>query len=572
MHEFRVWAPRKKGVDVVVDGRRVQMTLAGGGWWEARHAPAHAGSRYGFSVDGGEVRPDPRSASQPDGVFGLSAVVDHEAFEWHDQDWLRIPLRGSVTYELHTGTFSPQGTFDGAIERLDHVVGLGVSAIELMPVAEFAGDRGWGYDGVDLYAPHHAYGGPQGLKRMVDAAHSRGLAVVLDVVYNHLGPAGNFLSEFGPYFTDRHRTGWGPALNFGGRDSSEVRRFLIDNALMWVRDYHVDGLRLDAVHAIVDQSPLHFLEELAADVHAAGAFVVAESDLNDPRYLRPREAGGFELDGAWADDWHHAVHSVLTGEQAGYYAEYGASDQLAKALRQAWVYDGVPSPNYGKVRGRSHAGLPPQAFVVATQNHDQVGNRATGERLAGLVDATRLRAAAALLLTTPFTPIVFMGEEWGASTPFQYFTDHHAELGKAVSEGRKREFSSFGWKPEDVPDPQDVATFERSKLKWAEVAQSPHREMLEWYRALIALRRRMPPARGPVGEGVHVDVDEVARRIAIARDGVAVFVNLGEADWNAKLEGPMKVALSSPTDIAVEKGKVCLPPSSVAVLEEVSRG
>ena len=549
MREFRVWAPRKKSIEVVVDRSRHPMSEAGNGWWEGRVERAHTGSRYGFSIDGGEVRPDPRSASQPDGVFGLSEVVDHSAFAWHDQGWNHIPLRGSVTYELHVGTFSRQGTFDGAIDKLDHLVELGVTAIELMPVAEFAGERGWGYDGVDLFAPHHAYGGPDGMKRLVDAAHSKGLGVVLDVVYNHLGPAGNFLSEFAPYFTDRHRTGWGSALNFDGRDSTEVRRFFLDNALMWIREYHIDGLRLDAVFAIVDESSPHFLEELAAVVHAAGAFAVAESDLKDSRLLRKRDAGGFELDGVWSDDWHHAVHSALTGERAGYYAEFGSWAQLAHALQMAWVRRSVPAPA-------------PDAFVVATQNHDQVGNRARGDRLAALVDPARLRTAAALLLTTPFTPILFMGEEWAASTPFQYFTDHDAELGKAVSAGRKREFSSFGWRPEDIPDPQDPATFARSKLDWDEIDTPPHREVLDWYRALIALRRRLPAP-----ERLEVEVDDAKRRMSFSRTGLGVFVNLGDSDWNAKLELPMKVALAFPEGILVEDGNLCLPPSSVAVLE-----
>ena len=550
MHEFRVWAPQKKRVELVVDGRRVGMTEVEGGWWKATVEQARAGSRYGYLVDGGELRPDPRSASQPDGVFGLSEVIDHSGFQWRDGGWSRAPVEGSITYEVHVGTFSAAGTFDGAIQHLDHLVDLGVTALELMPVVEFAGDRGWGYDGVDLYAPHHAYGGPDGLKRLVDAAHARGVAVVLDVVYNHLGPAGNFLPEFAPYFTDRHRTVWGSGLNFDGRDSAEVRRFFIDNALMWLRDYHVDGLRLDAVFAIVDSSERHFLEELAGEVHGAGGFAVAESDLRDPRLVRPPDAGGFGLDGIWSDDWHHALHSVVTGERNGYYSEFGASwSKLDLALRQGWVRRGI-------------AGVAPHCFVVATQNHDQVGNRAAGERLAALVDGTRLRAAAALLLASQFTPLIFMGEEWAASTPFQYFTDHDAELGRAVSEGRKHEFSSFGWKPADVPDPQSPATFERSKLKWGELDESPHRAMLDWYQALVALRRRAPLD----GEPPRVEVDEEKGRISFARDGVAVFVNLGKRDWNARLQRPMKVALAFPGEIVAEDGSVCLPRSSVAVL------
>ncbi len=525
MHRFEVWAPGRRSVDVVLDGRRVAMTERAGGWWERSDAESGPGTRYGFSLDGGAVRPDPRSASQPEGVLALSQVVDHAARRWTDAGWAGRPLAGLVFYELHVGTFSSEGTFAGAIDRLDELVQLGVDAIEVMPVAEFAGARGWGYDGVDLFAPHHAYGGPEGFKRLVEAAHARGLAVVLDVVYNHLGPAGNFLSEFGPYFTDRHHTDWGAALNFDGADAREVRRFVVDNATMWIRDYHVDGLRLDAVHAIVDDSPVHILDELAGAVEAAGGglgrtvFVVAESGPNVPRLVLSRADGGFGFDAVWADDWHHSLHAFLTGERAGYYAGFGSLDQLAKALRQAWI------------RGPEPAGLAPHQLVVAAQNHDQVGNRATGDRLGTLVGDGKAKIAAALLLTSPFTPLVFQGEEWGASTPFQYFTDHDRELGRAVSEGRRREFARFGWKADEVPDPQDPATFERSKLRWDERERPPHREMLDWYRRLLALRRNLPPPGERVGEGVEVQVDCDARRLAFVRPGLAVYVNLGREDW-----------------------------------------
>ncbi|HEY1162462.1 MAG TPA: alpha-amylase family glycosyl hydrolase, partial [Candidatus Dormibacteraeota bacterium] len=334
------------------------------GWWELAGVAAEAGLRYGFALDGGEVRPDPRSPSQPDGVLGLSEVVDHTAYAWNDGDWRGMQLAGAVLYELHPGTFSPDGTFDGIIEHLPHLVRLGVDAIELLPVAEFSGDHGWGYDGADLFAPHHVYGGPAGLKRLVDACHSARIGVVIDVVYNHLGPAGNFLSEFGPYFSDRHRTDWGAALNFDGTASDEVRRFVVDNALMWIRDYHVDGLRLDAVHAIVDQAPLHILEQLALEVERLAAevrrstFVIAESDLNDPRFVRNRDAGGYGLDAAWADDWHHSLHSALTAERTGYYEDFGSLEKLGKALRQAWVYDGEWSSHHQKTRGRRAPDLP----------------------------------------------------------------------------------------------------------------------------------------------------------------------------------------------------------------------
>src|SRR5271170_481278 len=383
----RVWAPNAHHVELDLEGNRLPMTLAEHGWWTVATPLATPGADYAFVIDGAEPPlPDPRSQFQPHGVHGRSRFVDHSAFAWTDAGWNAPALDSAIVYELHVGTFTAAGTFDAAIDRLGYLKGLGVTHVELMPVAEFSGDRGWGYDGVDLFAPHHAYGGPDGLKRLVDAAHGTGLGVVMDVVYNHLGPAGNYLPEFGPYFSAQHRTTWGPAVNFDGPGSDEVRRFVIDNALMWLRDYHCDGLRLDAVHAIVDHSATHILEQLAAEVAALAAhagrplFLVAESDLNDPRFVRGRDAGGYGLGAAWADEWHHALHATLTGDTSGYYADFGPLPLLAKALRQAWVYDGAYSRYRQRVFGRSPAGLGGGQFVVATQDHDQVGNRAAGER------------------------------------------------------------------------------------------------------------------------------------------------------------------------------------------------
>ncbi len=456
---FAVWAPRAQRVDLVVADRRTAMAPSAGGWFEA-DAAAGAGTRYGFAVNGGAVRPDPRSARQPDGVHALSAVVDHGAFAWTDNGWRGLHLPSAVLYELHVGTFTPDGTFDGVITRLDHLIALGVTAVELMPVASFPGRHGWGYDGVDLFAVHEGYGGPDGLKRLVDACHGRGLGVVLDVVYNHLGPDGNYLPEFGPYFTDRYTTPWGSAVNFDGPGSDEVRRFVIDNALMWLRDYHVDGLRLDAVHAIFDGSPVHILEELAT---ATGPDkpVVAESDRDHIRLI------GHGLDAVWLDAFHHALHVALTGERNGYYADYRADD-LHVVLRH------------------EH----PDKYVVFSQNHDQVGNRARGERLVQLVGFEAARRAAETVLRSPFIPLLFMGEEWGASAPFQYFADHQDPLlAQAISEGRRHEFAAFGWDPAGVPDPQDLATFERSKLDWSEVHHGDHAALLEVYRELIRTRQ-----------------------------------------------------------------------------------
>lgn len=513
---MRVWAPQAKAVDLVHDGTRTAMTSADGGWWTAE---GDGVTTYAFSLDGGPPRPDPRSAWQPEGPHGPSAVVD---LSRPPAPWAGSALDDAVVYELHVGTFSESGTFAGVVEHLDHLVDLGVTHVELMPVAGFSGRWGWGYDGVALYAPHQAYGGPPGLRALVDECHRRGLAVLLDVVYNHLGPSGNYLGEFGPYFTDRYGTPWGSAVNFDGADSDEVRAFVVDNARMWRRDYGFDGLRLDAVHAIFDFSATHVLEELSA----LGG-VIAESDLNDPRLVRDLQRGGYGLAAQWSDDYHHALHAALTGEGTGYYGDFGSLAQLAKALRRGFVYDGGYAPSRRRRHGRPlPPDVPARRLLAYAQTHDQVGNRAQGERLSMLVDDGRVRMAAALTLLSPFTPMLFQGEEWGASTPFQYFTDHDdPELGRAVSEGRRREFAAFGWAPEDVPDPQDPATFERSKLDWAEVGKSPHAELLDWHRELLALRREHRLHEGGFAS-VDVRYDEDEGWFVLDRGSVRVECNL----------------------------------------------
>jgi maltooligosyltrehalose trehalohydrolase len=570
---FEVWAPTPERVELVIGDDRHAMAPVEGrpGWLAAEVADAGPGTRYGFSLDGGPVRPDPRSASQPDGVSGPSEVVDHGAFRWTDSSWRGVPLPSAVVYELHVGTFTDEGTFDSAIAKLPHLVELGVDVVELLPVNGFPGERGWGYDGVDLFAPHAAYGGPDGLKRLVDACHGAGLAVVMDVVYNHLGPAGNHLAEFGPYFTDKYETPWGMAVNLDDRGSDEVRRFFLDNGLAWLRDYHCDGLRIDAVHALVDTSAMHLLEELAIEVEGLSAalgrtlFLIAESDLNDPRVVARREVGGYGIDAQWSDDFHHALHAVLTGERSGYYADFGSLEQLATALRRAFVHAGDFAPERGRRHGRAvPEGMPGWRFLGYLQDHDQVGNRAQGERSSHLLSVERLKIAAALVLTSPFVPMLFMGEEWGASSPFQYFTDHQDEaLGKAVSEGRRSEFASFGWAPEDVPDPQDVATFERSKLRWAEVAEAPHAELLEWHRRLLALRRSTPALTDGRLDEVSVTVDEDEGHLLVRRGPVQVAVNLGTAPWSVPVEG--RVALSSPPDLVVEGNAVKVPPDGLVI-------
>ncbi len=571
---LRVWAPGKSRGEAVLDDGRRPMASRGGGWWELDSGEVVGGTRYYFSLDGGPPRPDPRSSWQPDGVEGPSAVVDHAAHDWADGAWRGAHLPSAVLYELHVGTFGEAGTFDGAVEHLDELVDLGVDAVELLPVAEFGGSRGWGYDGVALYAPHHAYGGPAGLKRLVDACHLRGLAVVLDVVYNHLGPAGNYLAEYGPYFTDRYRTPWGSAVNFDGPGSDEVRCFVLDNVRQWFADYHFDGLRLDAVHAIFDGGALHILEEVAevarevADATGQPRWVVAESDLNDPRLVRCPEAGGYGLDASWSDDFHHALHAVLTGERAGYYADFGSLGQLARALRQVYVFGRDWSPLRGRHHGRRVGDLPGNRFVGYLQNHDQVGNRATGERSGALMSPGRLRVAAALVLLAPFVPMLFQGEEWGASTPWQYFTDHQdPALGRAVREGRRREFAAFGWDPEEVPDPQDPATWRRSRLDWSERARSPHQELLAWHRALVGLRRARPELRSGDRSRVRVEWSEEDRWLVLWRDRTAVAVNLAERAQALPTPGADRVLIASEDrGVTLGAGTVGLPPDAVAVV------
>ena len=568
-----VWAPRADLVELEVDGgERRPMERDDHDWW--RPHVEHRGA-YRFVVDGDPL-PDPRSPAQPQGTDGPSHTVDHDAYRWGDAGWHGRPLASSVLYELHVGTFSAAGTFDGVVEHLDHLVELGVNGVELMPVAEFPGRRGWGYDGVLLAAPHHAYGGPEGLKRLVDGCHGRGLAVVLDVVYNHLGPSGNHLGRFGPYFTDRYRTPWGEAVNLDGPGSDEVRRFLIDNALDWLEHYHVDGLRIDAVHAFADRSAVHLLEELAGAVDGLSArlgrqlWLIAESDLNDPRLVRPPEAGGYGLDASWSDDLHHALHVMVTGEQQGYYRSYRGLADVARALERVYVYDGGRDPGRGRRHGRPVGDLSRHRFLGYAQNHDQVGNRATGDRLSQLVEPEALAALAALVLTGPFVPMLFQGEEWGATTPFQYFTDHpDPELGEAVRAGRRREFAAFGWAPEAVPDPQDPATFVRSKLRWEEAGDTPHRELLAWYRRLIELRHHNPDLLDGHPGATRATFDDEQRWLVVER-GAATVVALNLAAQARRVPlppGARTIRASFPPDVAVSGvGAVQLPAGGVVVM------
>jgi maltooligosyltrehalose trehalohydrolase len=575
MNSFGVWAPKAKKVELEARAERLPMSRAENGWWSLEIASVQPSTDYAFVLDGGKPLPDPRSPWQPHGIHGESRTVDHGAFSWTDRPWQAKPLSAAVFYELHVGTFTPDGTFKAAMERLDHLVRLGITHVELMPVVEFSGNRGWGYDGVYLYAPHHAYGEPGDLKRLVDACHAHGLAVVLDVVYNHLGPAGNYLNRFGPYFTDRYATPWGAAVNFDGAFSDKVRRFFCDNALMWLRDYHFDGLRLDAVHAIVDTSATHFLEQLSCEVADLEAQIgrhlslIAESDLNDPRLVRSQELGGYGIDAQWSDDFRHALHYVLTGERNGYHADFGSMADLAKALQRVFVYDGRYSAFRKRRHGKPPRGLSGHHFFGFLQNHDQIGNRAKGERSGQLMSLGRLKIGAALVLTAPFVPLLFQGEEWGATSPFLYFTDHQdRELARAVTEGRRREFAPFGWKPEDVPDPQERETFEHSKLNWSELDIEPHTGLMTWHSRLIQLRREIPALSDGRLERVRTIFDENAKWFVVRRGPAVVACNLSDVGQRVPvgLGHNAKLLLASQGNIEFTHDAVVLPPDSVAIL------
>ncbi|MGE0683968.1 MAG: malto-oligosyltrehalose trehalohydrolase [Candidatus Binatia bacterium] len=500
---FQVWAPRvqKMAVRLFSPIRTARMERDADDLHTVTIPGLSPGNRYMYVLDEdeGRTRPDPVARLQPEGVHGPSEIVDPAAFSWTDHEWRGLPLKDLILYELHVGTFTVEGTFAAILAYLDYLKDeVGITAVELMPVAEFSGKRNWGYDGTHLYAPHSAYGGPQELKTLVNACHEKGLAVVLDVVYNHLGPEGNYLGEYGPYFTDRYQTPWGQAVNFDGEEGQEVRRYFIDNALYWVTEYHIDALRLDAIHGIFDAGPKHVLQELGEAVHrqaeALGRtiLIIAESDLNDNRVISDSDKGGWGLDAQWSDDFHHSLHTLLTGEQNGYYQDFGKLADLATAISDGFVYQGQMSVHRQRVHGSPSCHLPGERFVICGQNHDQVGNRAQGDRLSTLAPFPALKLAAGLILCAPNIPLLFMGEEYGEPAPFLYFTSHtNPVLVQAVQEGRKREFVKFSW-GQEVPDPQDPQTFQRSLLQHQLREQDPHRSLLRFYRDVITLRKRSP--------------------------------------------------------------------------------
>jgi maltooligosyltrehalose trehalohydrolase len=585
--EIRVWAPNARRVDIDVAPvggvvTTVPMTRLPGGWWTVT-TDGRGPLDYAFRLDGGRPLPDPRSPWQPRGVHGPSRTFATSAYSWSDAGWPgprggRGAL-GGVLYELHVGTFTSGGTLDAATSRLDHLVALGVDVVELMPIAAFPGSWGWGYDGVDLYAVHDPYGGPAALQRFVDACHQRGLGVCLDVVYNHLGPSGNYLSEFGPYFTDRHTTPWGAAVNLDGPDAFEVRRFLIDNALRWLRDFHVDALRLDAVHELRDDSTPHLLAQLADETEALQQelgrplTLIAESDLNDPKVVTPTTEGGWGIDAQWDDDVHHALHATLTGEHSGYYADFTEPDVLAKTLTEAFLHDGRWSSFRGrewgaKVDPERHRGT---QFLGYLQTHDQVGNRATGDRISASITPGQQAIGAALYLTSAFTPMIFMGEEWAASTPWQFFCSFdEPELAEAVRAGRRAEFAGHGWDASQVPDPQDPATRDRSVLDWTELDEPHHRRMLRWYAALITERRRRPDLSDDRLDTVDVQSDLEVGWLVLTRGRIQVVCNFADKPMSVPLAdvGPgTEVVLAwDPETTSQEAGSVRLGAHGVALL------
>jgi len=554
---IRVWAPNVSRLRLQAAGRTADLDAAEDGWWTGPEL--EPGTDYAFVLDDDPTPlPDPASRWQPEGVHGPSRVYDQHAFEWHDAEWTGRDLTAAVIYELHVGTFTPGATFDAAIERLDHLVDLGVTHVEVLPVNDFNGVWNWGYDGVQWYAVHESYGGPDGLKRFVDAAHGKGLAVVLDVVYNHFGPSGNYLPRYGPYLKSGRNT-WGDLVNL---ENPNVRRYVIDNAMMWLRDFHVDALRLDAVHALQDSSPTHVLAELSQATETLAGMVgrplslIAESDLNDPIMITRRDRGGYGMTAQWDDDVHHALHALLTGERQGYYCDFGSLPVLAKVFTRAFLHDGTFSTFRGRVHGApidpaQHLGW---QFVACLQNHDQVGNRALGERLPELTTPALVRVGAVLLLTAPFTPMLWMGEEWAASTRWPFFTSHpEPELAAAVSKGRLEEFADHGWDPATILDPQDPRAYEEAILDWSEPAKDGHAEVLDLYRRLTALRAAEPDLRDPHLDQVQVEYDEAAQWLVVYRGSFRVAANLADDEATLPVAGGEVVLATGAAEAGPER-------------------
>ncbi|MBF9254430.1 malto-oligosyltrehalose trehalohydrolase [Pontibacter sp. 172403-2] len=592
---FTVWAPQAEQVQVALHGsanQKIPLQREAFGYWTALAEEAKPGTRYTFILNDDLERPDPASRFQPEGVHQASEVTDQHNFNWTDRNWTGLPLEQLIIYELHVGTFTEAGTFEAAISQLPELKDLGITAIEIMPVAQFAGSRNWGYDGVYPFAAQNSYGGPEGLKKLVDACHAHDISVVLDVVYNHLGPEGNYLNDFGPYFTGKYNTPWGKALNYDDAQSDHVRNYFLQNALMWLRDYHIDALRLDAVHAIYDTGAKHFLQELAEHVQeleqqtSRSYLLIAESDMSDVRLLNPVEKGGYGLDAQWFDDYHHAIHTLITGEKEGYYEDFGKPEQLQKALEHTFVYNGLYSEHRQKTVGTDATFNPAQQFVVCSQNHDQVGNRMLGERLAQLVSFEMLKAVAGLILLSPYVPMLFMGEEYGEEHPFLYFVSHtDKDLVEAVRKGRKEEFKAFSWEGE-VPDPQSEETFKKSKLQRSYRQNEQQNRLREFYKALIHLRKTAPALAKPDKQKMHVqlDADNLVLHLIhfSSKPYLYCLFNLSDAEqqatlapqegkeWELLLTSADKVWGGPGADIpaALQAGQpISLPPASLVLLQ-----
>ena len=571
MGRFRVWVPNAKKVELCIGDIEYSMMPVDNGYWQLQLQNLQPHLLYAYKIDGRGPFPDPASPFLPEGVHGRSQRWVEE-FAWNDKDWKAPGLENAVIYELHVGTFSQEGTYAALQARLDHFINLGVTHIELLPIAAFPGNHGWGYDGVGLCASHKAYGTPTQLKQLVDACHARGLSIILDVVYNHLGPDGNYLEQYAPYFSDRYHTPWGKAVNFDGSFSDQVREFFIENALGWLRDFHFDGLRLDAVHEIYDFSATHILEEMQKRVDELAAatgksfVLIAESDLNDPKLIRSVRSGGYNLGAQWLDDFHHSVHVMLTGESHGYYRDFSGAIDLKKCLRNAFVYDGKYSVARKRRHGRAVRNVDPWRFVVCTQNHDQVGNRAFGERLCHLVSFEFCQIAAALLFMSPYVPMIFQGEEWAASSPFLYFTDHTDEkLARAVREGRRREYPAAHGSARRVPDPQSAQTFAKSILKWEEIASGSHAEMHLWYRSLVALRLKYIKEIRSDRRCFEI-IDDVRKLYVYSCGRLSLIVNAGEHVGELLMPGQSPQVLLQNHRLKQSAGSVFLQPGTAAVI------
>ncbi|MCG7593504.1 malto-oligosyltrehalose trehalohydrolase [Mycobacterium sp. PSTR-4-N] len=573
-HEFAVWAPRPDRVSLDLEGTLHPMERSDDGWWRAR-VEAAPDARYGFVLDDNpKVLPDPRSPRQPEGVHERSQLWEPAADAWSDSEWAGRSIEGAVIYELHIGTFTPAGTLDAAIDKLDYLVDLGVDFVEVMPVNAFGGTHGWGYDGVLWYAVHEPYGGPDALIRFVDACHRRGLGVLIDAVFNHLGPSGNYLPEFGPYLSSGSNP-WGESINIGDAGADQVRRYILDCALRWMRDFHADGLRLDAVHALVDTTAIHILEEMSAETDSLAAdlgrplSLIAESDLNDPRLITPRDQGGLGMTAQWDDDIHHAIHTAVSGERQGYYGDFGTLETLAQTLRHGYFHAGTFSSFRQRRHGRplDTATIPATRLLAYTLTHDQVGNRAIGDRPSQNLTTGQLAVKAALALGSPYTAMLFMGEEWASSSPFQFFSSHpEPDLARATAEGRKKEFADHGWDADEIPDPQDPATFERSKLNWDEVDEGDHGRLRAFYQSLIALRRSEPDLADPWLDHLRIDYDEDARWFVMHRGAFAVVCTLGDSDVDVPVTGDAVLTFG---DAEVGTDATRMGGHAVAVLRQV---